>query len=1079
MPEQRKLVTVLFADVTGSTSLGEELDPEDVRILMIRYYEHAQRILADHGGTLEKFIGDAVMAVFGLPVAHSDDPERAIASALALRNRITEDAALRGKISLRIGVNTGEVVAPSRPSEEDFLVTGDCVNLAARLEQHSTPGEILVADRTEMSTRHIFQFGRPRRLRVKGKSQAIKAFPVLGLSKNRASSEPPFVGRKADLAQLHLLLSRAMSESRPQLVSIMAPAGAGKTRLVEEFLKTLDPSQAICVATARCIPYGETVTYWPLRSMLNGLLGGDVTADGVTAAFSRGGLNDDDAARLSGLIMATLGSGDDRPADQASILNAWRLLVEMLARDRPLIIVVEDLHWAGDPLIDLVEHIMAPRAQAKLLVVVLSRPQLLERRPSWGGGRANFTSIVLNPLTSEETQELVCGLWAGLSELRLSQIVERSGGNPFFALELVRSLREVGARGQQVSPDILPDTVHAALLSRLDLLPVSERVAIRAASVLGRSFSTEAISVLVQDLSREEIEASLDGIAAKQLVSPTADGRLQFQHGLIRDVAYGTLSRPERVRMHTAAGGWLEERAGDRLDEFASLIAYHYREALKLHRESAAPLPETVDSARVIALFERAGELASRSGAFAEAAAHLQAAIELAQEADHTRLYEMLGDAWAVGDRAIRAYEAALEGWRASGQVSPVVGVRLLRKLLTSYLRWGGNISETPPEQRHLHEIRTEARRLAEEAGDMDEKLRLEVLDLFFLVSPLVSPVVDEDVAVDALEEPGRRAMQAAEHFREREDWESFHMALDAYGSVMGLAGRHQEILDAMAERLDAPEVGSLERGDALNMTAWAHLDLGEYAQAIACMEDALSGLRPGDPRSPFGNGLALASLAAAFCGQWDKLNPLFAALEDTRAEMKGSAAYLRRGYLARLHVATARDDRDAVEGALSALTSLYAADGDYLGLTIARAYVADSIDGLQPALEEHGLEEEAAACFALMFLNERSVSLSDRIRGFIRSSNSRSRPAADCLGIADALANGDPAQLRSAIDRAETGGLMPHAARMRVILGEMTGAEAQIQKGRRVLQELGDVQFLRRVTALGHSARHTASSSK
>ncbi|HLX56758.1 MAG TPA: adenylate/guanylate cyclase domain-containing protein, partial [Ktedonobacteraceae bacterium] len=307
MPEERKLVTILFADVTGSTELGESLDLEDVRALMGRYYAHAQRVIQEHGGTLEKFIGDAVMAVFGLPRAHGNDAERALAAALALREAIATDPLLGGRLLLRMGVNTGEVVATSDPSGGDFLVTGDAVNVAARLQQAAGPDEIMVGGRTATAAQNAFLFGEVHLIEVKGKREPLRVFPLVEMRTARLVGRLPLIGRRQDLLQLDLLRMRTLEERRPQLVSIVAPAGTGKTRLLEEFLAQLDAADGFQVATARCLPYGQTLTYWPLRGLLTDLLGGEIGKPLVADAFVRGGQAAEDAARLADLVLATLG----------------------------------------------------------------------------------------------------------------------------------------------------------------------------------------------------------------------------------------------------------------------------------------------------------------------------------------------------------------------------------------------------------------------------------------------------------------------------------------------------------------------------------------------------------------------------------------------------------------------------------------------------------------------------------------------------------------------------------------------------------------------------------------------------
>ncbi len=479
MSEERKLVTILFADVTGSTALGEELDPEDLRALMGRYYEHARRIVAEHGGTLEKFIGDAVMAIFGLPHAHSNDAERALASALALRDTVAGDPLLNQRLVLRLGANTGSVVASSDLSRGDFLVTGDAVNVAARLEQNAQPGEILVSERTVANTESSFLFGEARSVAAKGKSQLLRVFPLVEQRASRKLNRPPLVGRMRDLTQLSFLRDRALRERRPQLVSIIAPAGSGKTRLLEEFLSHLFEEDGIQVATAQCLPYGQTLTYWPLRGLLEELLKGDITLDAVVGVFTAAGYATEDAHRLATQALAALGMESAEQVANETLHTAWRLLIESLARQAPRIIVFEDLHWASESLLDLVEHIMQPRTEAALLTIATGRPDLLDRRPAWGGGRRNFTHLTLEPLTEPETRALVGELAPSAPEAMRAKIAERCGGNPFFAIELTRGLRRVATL------DNLPDTVQAAVQERLDALPSHERVVLQAAAVAG------------------------------------------------------------------------------------------------------------------------------------------------------------------------------------------------------------------------------------------------------------------------------------------------------------------------------------------------------------------------------------------------------------------------------------------------------------------------------------------------------------------------------------------------------------------------------------------------------------------
>ena len=420
MPEQRRLVTILFADVTGSTALGESLDPEDVRALMGRYFAHARRVVADHGGTLEKFIGDAVMAVFGLTHAWGDDPERALSAALALRDAIAEDSVLARWLTLRMGVNTGEVVATDDMSRGDFLITGDAVNITARLEQHAIPGEILVSERTVTAARAAFSFGPVREIEAKGKSQPLRVYPLLKRQTRQPAVRPRLVGRRQDLLQLDVLKMRALEERQPQILTILAPAGTGKTRLVDEFLAQLDPAEGFQTARLHCQPYGQTLTFAPLRELARQMLGTANLQECVTDEFLKSGQTVAEAKTLGHQALQLLGGEHDGSydgvTDREGSFNAWRLLVEAIARDQPHILVIEDLHWASDSLLDLIEQVMRPRAPVPLLIIALSRPELLDRRQGWGGGQRNTSLMTLQPLNDAQTRDLVDRLTEGMSD---------------------------------------------------------------------------------------------------------------------------------------------------------------------------------------------------------------------------------------------------------------------------------------------------------------------------------------------------------------------------------------------------------------------------------------------------------------------------------------------------------------------------------------------------------------------------------------------------------------------------------------------------------------------------------------
>ncbi|MGH2508144.1 MAG: ATP-binding protein, partial [Ktedonobacteraceae bacterium] len=729
MSEERKLVTVLFADVTGSTSLGESLDPEDVRALMGRYYEHARGIISSYGGTLEKFIGDAVMAVFGLPVAHEDDAERALAAAMALREATQQDAFLGESFQLRMGVNTGEVMATTDTARSDFLVTGDTVNVAARLEQHANPDEIVASERTAHAARMAFAFEEPREVQVKGKQLPLRVFPLKEKRVTRLVERPPLVGRKQDLLQLEILRERTLEEERPQFVSIIAPAGTGKTRLLEEFLTHLDPTEGFHTATARCLPYGETMAYLPLQTLLHELLGVEVSRERVIASFEQGGYRADDAARLADHVLATLGHESDGSVERELIFSAWRLLIEALSRQTPYILVFENLHWASESLLDLVEHISSLRSSTSLLLIALSRPELLDRRPNWGGGRQSFTSLALQPLSTKRCAELVKRLAPDLPVAVSAKIAENAAGNPFFAQELVRGLAERGLAGASATTDVLPDTVRAAVLARLDLLFKTEREVLQIASVASRTFMPALFQSVLPAYSAESIEAALNGLLTRDMLAPAAGGAFTFHHVLVLDVTYDTLSRAERIRLHKAIAAFLLEEAGEQVDACAELLAYHYYRAVRLSKMSAVPQKLVVETERAIKFQVRAGELASRAGASGEALTYFQNAIELASDAEKVELYEKLGDS-LTRERRIQIYEAyqqALALWRTLPEHQPLLGARLIRKLVIADNR----LYMKRLQQEEALALWQEGVQLAAQAGDENELWRVRSAAIF------------------------------------------------------------------------------------------------------------------------------------------------------------------------------------------------------------------------------------------------------------------------------------------------------------------------------------------------------------
>jgi class 3 adenylate cyclase len=539
----RKVVTVLFCDLTGSTALGERTDPEALRALMRRYYETARGVLERHGGTVEKFVGDAVMAVFGIPVAREDDALRATRAAVELRE-IVKGLGL----DARIGVNTGAVVA----GEGDTLVTGDAVNVAARLEQAAGAGEILLGADTLSLVRDAVST-EPIELVLKGKSAPVPAHRLAALDPDAAGVarhlERPLVGRRRERERLRADFEDVVAASTCRLFTLIGPAGIGKSRLVADFLESVDG--VADVARGRALSYGEGITYWPLVEMLIQL-----------------GVEPSDV----------IGSS---PADTEL---AARGLLERRASEQPLVLVIDDLHWAEEPMLALVEHLSDWSRGAPILVLCIARPELLDVRPGWGGGKLNATSILLEPLGADEAQSLADELLEGLEldgDTR-ERILSTADGNPLFLEEMAALARE--ARG---AVDV-PPTIRALLQARLDTLNDGERAVIQRGAVEGQVFHRGAVAALAPAAPPVDVPEQLGALVRKELVRPdaaliTGDDAFRFRHLLIRDAAYELLPKAVRAELHERFADWLDRTAS--LVEQDEIVGYHLEQAARYRTE--------------------------------------------------------------------------------------------------------------------------------------------------------------------------------------------------------------------------------------------------------------------------------------------------------------------------------------------------------------------------------------------------------------------------------------------------------------------------------------------------------------
>src|SRR5438034_5127289 len=1041
--EERRIVTVLFADMAGSTALGEQLDPEEMRSVLARYYAIARECVETHGGTVEKFIGDAVMAVFGLPTAHGDDPDRAVAAALTIRDRIQEDLLLRDRVAIRFGVSTGEVVASRDQSAGDFLITGDATNVAARLQQAAEPWGILASDRTVRAANN-FEFGDQIEIKARGKSAPVAAHLVIGprKAKSRPRVSLPLVGRETDLAQIQLVARRAVNEKRPSMVSVIAPAGTGKTRLVEEFLTWL-PNLApnATVAVAQCLPYGQQLTYWPMRQVIFTLTGtGEDTPPGQVRDAIGMWLRDvgvENAERDARLLAATIGEAGMEGVDKDLLFAAWRSAIEATARRNPLVIVFEDLHWSSDSLLDLAEFVMQPRGEAAVLMIVLARPELLDRRPNWGGGRLNHLAIALEPLASNAIADLVRHLLDTDQPELVELVAKRSEGNPFYASELVRSYLEHGSLQK------LPDTVQATVLARLDLLPRDDRRLLQLGSVFGRSFRAAGVAALEQgDASR--VQALCENLIDRDLIRSSEGDRYNFRHILIQEVAYSTLPRTERARLHAQAARWGEEIAGEREDALAEVLAFHYREAAVLYT-ALEPASETTQRIRERAArwLLKAADIAVAAGATPEAVRHIRASFDFVEPSRIARLHERIGDLTA-GDSGLEEYRIALEQYEASG--APVDDqLRALAGMLMIATRWSGSLGDRPSED-WMTALRTRGRRLLARATNAHSIGRYLAADAFF---PFwvqgVGEVTPEQLA--EAESNANRAIAIA-HVLNNLELES--IALDALAGCAQAVGDWSRARETAQQRLAVEDKLALyERIDAPSMVVWMSYLLGDLDTADRYSAQMVARLLPGQAPYPALHLYAWRALTLFTLGRWDEAVVMFwRSLDAWRDAGSHAAGYGLRGFIAGLDIGRARGDARLVSAATSAMESILA------------RYPANSITRLWTSFISGDAGYESDFVFPRVGgvpaeTVERRISLMCDLRlpvpDEVLAGALERAVRADGVPIlegqvrrARALAAGDGAEMSAAVAIFERLGAVPQLGRARAERGVMTGDGAE-----------------------------------
>ena len=680
--EERKVVSVLFADLVGFTARAESLDPEDVAAVLRPYHERLRTELERWGGTVEKFIGDAIVAVFGAPIAREDDPERAVRAALAIRDWATED----GDVEVRIAVNTGEalVTLDVRPESGEGFLAGDVVNTASRLQSAAPVNGILVGEQTHRATREVIDYREAESVVAKGKSEPVRVWEAVEARSRfgvdvRQHGGAPLVGRTRELDALTATLERVKQEREPQLVTLVGVPGIGKSRLVWELFGALEEGEDLVYwRQGRSLPYGEGVSFWAVGEMVKAQAGiledddAEVVVQKLDAAVRE--VVDDQADWVSLRLRPLVGGDADGTSSRDESFTAWRTFFEGLAERHPVVLVFEDLHWADDGLLDFVDHLADWSSGVPMLLLCTARPELLERRPGWGGGKRNALTLNLSPLSADDSARLLSLVLARavLPADTQEALLERASGNPLYAEQFARLYVERGT----VDDVALPESVHGLIAARVDALPGEEKALLQDAAVMGKVFWSGSLD------GGGEARAALHSLERKEFIrrerrsSVAGEDEFAFRHVLVRDVAYGQIPRAERAAKHIRAAQWIEGLG--RPQDHAELLAGHYLAALELDRSRALVSGDVTE--RAIGALRDAAERAAALNNFDGAASYARSALDLAG-ADwpgRTGLLLQLGkaEASASGEGREALLEAA-DAFETAGELELAAESRL------------------------------------------------------------------------------------------------------------------------------------------------------------------------------------------------------------------------------------------------------------------------------------------------------------------------------------------------------------------------------------------------------------------
>ncbi len=989
---ERRLVSVLFADLVDFTTLSESRDSEEVRELLSRYFDMSRRIIGRYGGTIEKFIGDAVMAVWGTPVATEDDAERAVRTALELTAAVATLGEEAGALDLRAraGVLTGEA-AVTIGAEGQGMVAGDLVNTASRIQSAAPPGGVFVGEATRRATEATIAYEDAGSFEMKGKSGLVplwRAMRIVAGARGTLKShglESPFVGRDRELRMVKDLFHASTEEKTAHLVSVIGVAGIGKSRLVWEFYKYFDGlADDVFWHRGRCLSYGEGVTYWALADMVK-MRARIAEEEEPASALAKlretieENVPDPEERRwIEPRLAHLLGLEERTAADKEDLFAAWRLFFERLAEQLPVVMAFEDMQWADSSLLDFIEYLVEWSRSFPIFIMTLARPELTERRATWGAGKRNFTSLYLEPLPGEAMRALLSGLVPGLPIEIEERILERAAGVPLYAVETVRMLLDRGLLAQEgsfyrptgpIETLEVPETLHALIAARLDGLSPEERRAVQDASVLGKTFFKAGLAA-VSGVSEEELEPVLASLLRKEVVSLQADprsperGQYGFLQDLLRTVAYDTLSKKDRKPRHLAAASFIEGTWTGEEHEIVEVLASHYLSAFEAAPDADDAL-EIKGSAREALV--KAGERAASLAASDEALRYFKQAIELTDEPlAAAELHERAGRmAWSAG-RATEAHahcEWAIETFGSIGLTHPAARVSAV---LAEVIWQEGHIEEAVERMEEAFAV------LSQEEQDEDlAMLAAQLGRLLYFMGRTEESLVRIELALEIAEalrlpevlsqalntkglilvtrgrfEEGalllRHALQVAlEH-------DLSAAALRAYGNLAAFASqqdRLNEVIELSAPALElARKVGDrLQEGSILAGPIPDLVLLGRWDEAVAIGEEVGSGE---DLAETVLIGLISLAPMHAFRGELDEARRVLALLPEA-----GSSQDVQTRTTYRVSEAPVLRAEGRFAEALAAAEEAYGVRGEF---------------GIRAPQVKEGLAEALEAAFAL-----------------------------------------------------------------------------------------------------------------